>query len=409
MLPVCFSYAQNQKLKNLSSIQSLDAGGCNRLLEEGLYEVYDFKRTNSFSKDFKEYLESEKFRSDFRSGDWSGGVHVSFAGVGLGLTGSESDAEVIEFQEKIREWTTIETTASFYTETASRIPNIELARQFVNCYTATPYGFKISADISEKSGVIKVRFIKESGTKDPIVESLMVSGMTLTQTVLKPGYKMKSSEYAIGFQRIPNEEISFVMETTRGNAIYRHPGTDNEVSTLLPLGTIISSFLPFETFRESIGEKGSWNTTRKWAPCDGRNIVGSKLYQVSAVPTAPDLRGQFLRGLNSFDKNPHATVPVARLENIDPDNRIVGRPQMDAFQGHHHHMGGRLSTQDNPNDQPVILGAGDTPGGEEPRYEIFNSYNYVKHPISDRKNGSPRISTETRPKNVAVYYYIKIN
>ncbi len=93
----------------------------------------------------------------------------------------------------------------------------------------------------------------------------------------------------------------------------------------------------------------------------------------------PDLRGEFIRGLDNG-------------RGVDA-GRGIGSPQMDAFQGHGHY-GGALIWAGGTGDI-VVSGAG---------YER-RVYNETAGTVV-MGHGTPRVSDETRPRNVAMMYCI---
>lgn len=98
----------------------------------------------------------------------------------------------------------------------------------------------------------------------------------------------------------------------------------------------------------------------------------------------PDMRGQFLRGLDSG-------------RGVD-SNRILGTDQNDAFQGHWHY--GRSGT----------AGSGWGTTDKYSTRENTASYHYTGSAIRDAYTGShgaARIGSETRPRNTAIIYAIK--
>jgi hypothetical protein len=146
--------------------------------------------------------------------------------------------------------------------------------------------------------------------------------------------------------------------------------------TLLPVGTIVASLLPPMKFYELLGEAEDC-----WKIADGQDASGLTEYADNVGSgKVIDLRGMFLRGLN-YDEN-----GVARADGKeDPDGagRASGDYQADEFKRHSHIED--LATGDNAN--------------------IFNggTYGLVKAGRTGEEGG-----TETRPKNVAVYWYIKV-
>jgi len=183
----------------------------------------------------------------------------------------------------------------------------------------------------------------------------------------------------------------------------------NDKNNRLQIGTVVTSILSFEKFSQ-LNEDPDPNSFKpsvsKWAPLDGRNVSGSLLAQYTNTDSVPDARGMFLRGLTSFDTFNHTTN--GQLGDYN-DTRVVGEPQQDTFQGHWHVMSGKVSTKDNPNGHPVVLGGSDDDIHIESLGPNFDKHNYIKSPKDDGTNGTPRTSTETRPKNIVVYYYVKIN
>jgi len=93
----------------------------------------------------------------------------------------------------------------------------------------------------------------------------------------------------------------------------------------------------------------------------------------------PDLRGEFLRG---FDDG----------AGVD-GGRVFGSFQLDQYQGHYH-----------------TTNAGTDYAGST-QYDALSgstSTNAVAgSSISDGTNGTPRVGTETRPRNIAMSYWIK--
>jgi len=165
---------------------------------------------------------------------------------------------------------------------------------------------------------------------------------------------------------------------------------------LLPVGTIISSYLNWDEF-QNVTDNNSlcidflFHSKKSfWSPCDGRILdPESKLSLASTNLTkVPDLRGLFLRGFNIMDEN-ESGYGITVVEDGDPDNhRIRGQRQNDDIKKHSH------SYDVNKND----IDGSNSGTSKDPAKKHF-------------KTESTGISggEETRPKNMAVYYYIKIN
>lgn len=95
----------------------------------------------------------------------------------------------------------------------------------------------------------------------------------------------------------------------------------------------------------------------------------------------PDLRGEFLRGLDDG-------------RGVDA-SRAVGSGQLDAFQGHWH-----ASTVYQTN-----VGGGTGFGTAQNTPVVVNSN--ITDPVTDTVRGVPRTAAETRPRNVAMLACIK--
>ena len=166
------------------------------------------------------------------------------------------------------------------------------------------------------------------------------------------------------------------------------------------LGTIISSVLTYDALCKAMNNEAASidNTKSTFIPCDGRSIVGSLLEKLTNQPghvhitNAPDLRGKFMRGLNVI-YNVDQPLPFEASQLGDPDgsNRGVGDYQADAIQQHGHSYthfdGGIITDMSNDKDQRRC------------------SYGNMVGAIT----GTFGTGIETRPRNVSVYFYIKIN
>ena len=109
------------------------------------------------------------------------------------------------------------------------------------------------------------------------------------------------------------------------------------------------------------------------------------------------MNGQSCAGTLYATKFTLSNVPDAYTEGAflrqAKSGRTLGTYEADAFQGHIHT--GRVGSSDNWRDG----GSYGTPSGSGP----------MGSPITDGTNGTPRLSNETRPKNIAVNYMIKVD
>ncbi|MEK7391794.1 MAG: hypothetical protein AAB214_04430 [Fibrobacterota bacterium] len=136
------------------------------------------------------------------------------------------------------------------------------------------------------------------------------------------------------------------------------------------------------------------NSDQSWVVAAGQSAVNGL--------TIPDLRGQFLRGID-------LAATGAKDTAYDPaGKRSAGNQQADAFQGHwHQNFDAAYTTLYRYGAGSAGTGAGFAAGKTDTDVNSFSGV-LIKTPVSDMANGTPRIAPETRPKNVAVYWYTKV-
>ncbi len=167
----------------------------------------------------------------------------------------------------------------------------------------------------------------------------------------------------------------------------------NELPADVPVGTIVATLLSKGDFYKTLPPAEQM----KWVLADGKQVIANtKYFELTGESKIPNLQGYFLRGLDATGA-------------IDPDgrNRTPGHRQFDSFQGHHHLVDTKFSTE-------IAMSKGQTAplfyNGDETNGNPNALSASVRGPIADNKNhGTPRISSETRPKNIAVNYFIKVN
>ena len=140
-----------------------------------------------------------------------------------------------------------------------------------------------------------------------------------------------------------------------------------------------------------------------WVPADGRSIEKSALSNKTGQLKAPDLRGRFLRGLNTIYSDGQPDFNIGTADQGDPlNNRKAGDYQDNSVGPHAHSIDMRTGYMMdlgawNPPTPPTSIYVADRPA-------FGGSYGQ----LTATPNGSG-MSSENRPKNVSVYYYIKIN
>jgi microcystin-dependent protein len=165
-----------------------------------------------------------------------------------------------------------------------------------------------------------------------------------------------------------------------------------------------------------------------WYVCDGRMIardsfpgyasnVGT-LYGSDNLGDSlalPDLRGLFLRGVNSgtgSSVSPYGERTDSLRDsvgsriapsgqNATASHTGVGSIQMDAFQAHYHGVWA-VGAGGPGFGYPAMTGGGSTPTISYPISD------FAEDAVTDGVHGNPRVATETHPKNADVYWLIKV-
>lgn len=167
------------------------------------------------------------------------------------------------------------------------------------------------------------------------------------------------------------------------------------VDGLVPIGTIIA----YAGLTPSQWER------HHWLECDGRplngtlreycnlfTVIGTQYGGSGEMFNLPDLRGMFLRGVGTGTTNDPDTgsryLQGGDPSTPTPNTDLVGSVQADAYQQHTHPLPVAVLTDGGPNE-----------------FNTANaSYNFGQI-IETALSGT---STETRPKNVYVYFLIYI-
>lgn len=161
-----------------------------------------------------------------------------------------------------------------------------------------------------------------------------------------------------------------------------------------PVGTIVASVLNYNAFLQANGlPVADANDMSKaiWIPCDGRSLNASTYSKYGIVP---DLRGVFLRGINDFGVSYSGVSKVADNKK-NPIDKNAGDFQQDALLQHFHSVPGN--------------GQGGPPGWALENVGRIGTYSTSGASEYTNVGESRTSGDETRPKNITVYYYLKIN
>jgi hypothetical protein len=378
---------------------------CEKLLANGVFEHHFGKTSDTKDSDYKSYFKSEQFKKDFENGKFNFGVEAVFEGIPFKLDFGSDETRINEFIEKVEKSVSFTMTSTFYQEYSYTVPNKDLAAEYRKCLEKNKLGFNIEHELTDDSITFHVTYNNFGKIgQNPKLEGVFISssGRLKNQTI-KIGEELENlQECSFTFELTKNiRSLIFTIDTDFSaqseKVEFGKAGIDNNQ----PIGTIISSFLNWKQFEKAtdnnkFSSNGLWNGKQSfWAPCDGRKVVNSYFHEISNDTEVPDLRGIFLRGLNVFDKDELDNgVSVVKPDQKDPEpDRYRGKLQGDAFKSHQHIISqnrGAYYDKDGPDNAGFIA----------------NAYQGNWGNAGSSWEGD---KDETRPKNRAVYYYIKIN
>jgi hypothetical protein len=160
----------------------------------------------------------------------------------------------------------------------------------------------------------------------------------------------------------------------------------------VPVGTIVASFLNPAAFAKAVGDppldkqkqylSADSDFPVRWRLADTQEIIGTIYSRDTGEEKLPDLRGMFLRGMNCGRDD----------GNEDPKgDRVVGSTQSDSLAAHVHETDAITLKRNNSHPDDMEEGHG------APDFKVSAAS------LEDAGG------KETRPKNVAVYYYVRVN
>lgn len=179
---------------------------------------------------------------------------------------------------------------------------------------------------------------------------------------------------------------------------------------LLPIGTIIQAFLSEPQLQKQMGAG--------WVLCDGRSVVGSNYHQLGIGGNVPDCRGRFLRTFGPHTSSLGSTqeegtavngleVATAKLSDVSgkPNFQVNwdGAGDWDDERSPDFHNGWKRVTV--VQDATGVKSRVDIGSVGEPFVTQFAETVHT-HDITVRLGSS---DTETRPKNISVNTFVKVN
>lgn len=380
---------------------------CEKILQDGLYSNFRITNTGNFNQDFRTYLLSEQFKQDLRQSKWGGSITIPIEGIPISLGANASEAEFSAFRQRVLQATSFSVSESSYQSIVSSIPNVDLARVYTDCVERTrTFGFKVNATSGEKWVSFVITYTPEIST-DPLpkVRTIDVRNGSNVKTALVVGQPIANYNSVVS-DRDPKMDLLLFLDTDRGVATYKIPAeSPQESSKDMPVGTIITSYLNVEQFyaatkNNEFSPGGVWTSEKsKWSPADGRVVPNSQFQKIASQERVPDLRGMFLRGLNIMEAVPQVPLDFEHKGRKDMENRSVGSYQPDSIKKHTHEL----------NNGSFNLGykhpSDNLQGGNNRRWWFPEG----RWTITVKDTGQNLDGEESRPKNVAAYYYIRIN
>lgn len=248
--------------------------------------------------------------------------------------------------------------------------------------------------------VLELRFKSSpAGGKITIQDAIYSTGTIVGEKKLSKNIEILDGQVLYEHIKLRNNEDITVSITFKEGGI--NPASlsiknkKKKRSSDTPLGTIVASILNYSEFLKLNGLEFESDINKIiWVPCDGRDIGTQEgTYGAFVGGKTPDLRGLFIRGANNMG-NPSSKIPTPIAENLNPDNTPVGKVQLDGLKSHQHNY--RATAQ----------------GSNWLKVHSFYNGNYGNEKNGNNATNQTEPNTgftkETRPKNMTVYYYIKI-
>lgn len=186
------------------------------------------------------------------------------------------------------------------------------------------------------------------------------------------------------------------------SAIQQISDTEYNILNQLPVGTVIASVLEPNVFLSS-------GRNKKWHLADGSAVPLDSDYKATIANTSvvdqdrlPDLRGVFLRGMNAGRADGKQDPEGTTRKPGDFQNFATAAPRV-PFSGVTDTSGEHNHTHQAPRDYGS--GAGDHARAKPDGSNTTSSSGEHTHAVTVSNGGD----AETRPANVALYFYIKVD
>ena len=390
-------------LFNLITYQIIGQCNCDAALSSDLLTVSTEYKESEFREFLYQYFKSSKKERKKMKRNYSGsfGLKVIIKKLPLEFSSSNSSSrdsqDFYAFEQEVINNNSVSNTI------LQSITTRYLSDNQLNAYKAC-----LNACPNSKNGVtftyggdeFDVFFVRLTfngvvgGSKVKLSSDVQYSGCTpVYGLVMKKDDEVENGQDLVQYFKRTSEDIIATI-SIRLEGIRVKPITLGKkgYNSTLPIGTIVSSTLTFSEFQSQITDKAFEKNTSIWAPCDGRDVIGSIYSTKYTKDFVPDLRGQFLRGNYTMGGPSESEQNTPNGKNPRTGEKITNGYiyQTDSFISHDH----TIDSKHNGFHQNGSTRSHATGGGQN---------------FSSSQTTSKSGEKETRPKNMYIYYYIKIN
>ena len=387
------------------SIHSFSQCDCNTALSSDLLSVSNQYNESSFRQFIYRYFKSTKKERKKMKKNYSNSFGLKAVVDGLPIEFSSDNSSGTDAQR----FYSFEQEVLKNDYVSSEIMQA-ISTRYMSTNQLTAYLACLKSSCGSQNGVTSevggdpfdVFFVRVTFTNDLPNVSIKLDGdiqyagcSPIHDLVMEKGVELKSGQSLVQYFKRSNPDKMASLNVNFDQLVLNPiqlAKRDNN-NTALPIGTIVASTLSFSEFHQQITEKAFTSDRSIWAPCDGREVIGSSYSANFQKDFVPDLRGQFLRGQNSMGGPSEAEQATPNGENPRDGeaekNRYVY--QEDGIAAHKH-----VTNLYQQRDDSGRGGAANdlTVGGSQYNRTSQNNIGAAK---------------ETRPMNMYVYYYIRIN
>lgn len=403
------------------------ADNCTTLIQYGLRdEIQSMANANNYQESVNQLCQDySSFKEDKKSGNLKASYGAFKGSAGFSAERYEAVSEALCASS------TNMSSLKSETSLTNRLLNPAALDALKHCESLNAAGLRVTTDIPDAAETITISFylaplpgtsvVQEIKVGKPrtdsgiscdepspqIVDGKLPAFTTVTYTCSR---KIADAPFSYLGKRLYAKEGSITIPTSNAPITRRVPAvyaeqaapTDTELKLreLGEQGTPVGSILASVLSPTEIG-KAMPAFQKYWALADGAVVDRSSAYfRVKTDGSLnnvrlPDLRGLFLRGLN-----------VGRADGKqDPDGakREAADFQADALQKHKHTI-----TRGTMGGNRAWLGGWFWASADGDSGAKTGSTDDQSYP-ADGDGGAVRVGSETRPKNAAVYYYVRIN